>query len=137
MMCCIINSLLICFLIDNYIIFFANMPIVNKLAVFCQRCVGVATGTTYSNYQLADNETINPNPLCNEMRDYLGLPKAVDYDQIKQYREMKKFLPNVPETEYTYSTSGVENQLLCRLLSSLKLLVKTKIFFGTIVIQMS
>ena len=97
------------FLIDSYIIFFANMPVIDKFAVFCQRCVGVATGVAYSNYQLTDNGVTNPNPIFNKTRDYLGLPRAVDYDQIKQYRLMKKFLPDIPETAYTYTTPGVEN----------------------------
>ena len=85
------------------------MPVIDKFAVFCQRCVGVAAGVTYSNYQLTDNGVTNPNPIFNKTRDYLGLPRAVDYDQIKQYRMMKKFLPNIPETDYTYQTPGVEN----------------------------
>ena len=39
------------------------MPIIDKFAVFCQRCVGVAAGVTYSNYQLTDNGVTNPNPI--------------------------------------------------------------------------
>jgi len=85
------------------------MPVSVKFAVFCQRCVGVAAGVTYSNYQLTNNGVTNPNMIYNKTLDYLGLPRAVDYDQIKQYRLMKKFLPNVLETEYTYQTPGAEN----------------------------
>ena len=85
------------------------MPVIDKFAVFCQRCVGVAAGVTYSNYQLTDNGVTNPNPVFNKTRDYLRLPGAIDYDQIKQYRLMKKFLPNIPETDYTHKTPGVEN----------------------------
>ena len=109
------------FLIDSYIIFFANMPVIDKFAVFCQRCVGVAAGVTYSNYQLTDNGVTNPNPIFNKTRDYLGLPRAVDYDQIKQYRMMKKFLPNIPETDYTYQTPGVENSTSMSTLNVIKI----------------
>jgi len=109
------------FLIDNYIIFFANMPVIDKFAVFCQRCVGVAAGVSYSNYQLTDNGVTNPNPIFNKTRDYLGLPRAVDYDQIKQYRLMKKFLPNIPETDYTYQTPGVENSTNMSTLNVIKI----------------
>ena len=97
------------FLIDTYIIFFANTPVIEKFTVFCQRCAFFATGVTYSNYQLTDNGITNPNPLFNKVQDYLGLPRAVDYDQIKQYRAMKKFFPDVHESSYTYSTFGVGN----------------------------
>ena len=77
------------------------MSVVDKFIVFCQQCVGIVAGVTYSNYQLTDNGVTNPNSIFNKTRDYLGLPRAVDYDQIKQYRLMKKFLPNIPETKYT------------------------------------
>jgi hypothetical protein len=109
------------FLIDSYIIFFANMPVIDKLAIFCQRCVGVDAGVTYSNYQLTDNGVTTPNPLFNKTRDFLGLPGVVDYDQIKQYRLMKKFLPNVPKTIYTYPTPGVENSTNMSTLNFIKI----------------
>jgi hypothetical protein len=109
------------FLIDSYIIFFANMPVLEKLGLFCQRCAGIAVGVTYSNYQLTDNGVTNPNPIFNKTRDYLGLPRAVDHDQIKQYKMMKKFFPNIPETEYTYKTPGVENSNTMSTLNVIKI----------------
>lgn len=112
---------LFAFLIDTYIIFFANMPVIDKFAVFCQRCVGIAAGVTYSNYQLADNGVTNPNPIYNKMRDYLGLPRAVDYDQIKQDRLMRKFLPHIPETSYTYPTPNVKNSMSVSTIDVIKL----------------
>lgn len=97
------------FSIDNYIIFFANIPIIEKFAVSCKRSVLLAGWVGYSNYQLTDLGATNPNPVFNKTRDYLGLPRAVDSDQLHQYRLMKKFFPNIPETEYTFKTPGVEN----------------------------
>jgi len=43
------------------------------------------------------------------VQNYLNLPRAIDYNQIKQYKVMKKFLPNVPENKYTYQAPGIEN----------------------------
>ena len=97
------------------------MPIIDKFAVFCQRCVGIAGEVTYSNYQLTDNGVTNSNPIFNKTRDYLRLPRAVDYDQIKQYRLMKKFLSNIPETDYTYQTPGVENSTSMSTLNVIKI----------------
>jgi len=85
------------------------MPVSDKTAAFCQRCVGFAAGVTYSNYQLTNNGFINPNQLFNRTQDYLGLPWLVDHDQLKQYWLMKMFFPEIQEISYTYITPGVAN----------------------------
>lgn len=97
------------FLIDTYIILFANMPIEHKIPILCQRCIAIAITTVYANYQLTNNGVSHPNLLFNKSRDFLGLPRAIDCNQLNQHRFMQKFLHEVSEKDYTYPTPGVSN----------------------------
>jgi len=57
------------FVVDAYIIF-SNMAISEKSVVLGQRFVGMVAGGFYTNYTLADNGVIQPNPIYNKCRDH-------------------------------------------------------------------
>lgn len=95
------------FLIDSYIIFFANMPLDEKTIVFCARCASYIAGVTYSNQQLTENGWVAPNAPSNKIREFQGLPRAVDHEQIIQHRTMVKYYPSKPISEYTYTQGNI------------------------------
>ena len=97
------------FSIDSYIIIFANVPVVEKIGLICQKCFTIGCTVMYTNYQLTDNGVTKPNPIFNVTRDCLHLPRAVDNDQLKQFRLMQKFFPHMPIENYTYTTPTVLN----------------------------
>ena len=113
--------IVVSFIIDLFIIFFANSSVVNKFGYFCYRCAIYGTGIMgvgcVTEHQLIHNsfDSLNfrwqPTFFTNIPRIVTGRPILLDNDQYWQDHIIRKYLPHITYDQYSTKYNNIISQI--------------------------